>query len=696
VKTLFKWLILWAGLAGAILCFLLLQVNNPFYADDYFHLASAKFILDPAETLWRYGFGRVFWRPVTNFSDLLAFRVLGLNPLGWHIFDLVLHSLNALLVALIFFQLSGKRPKDKPGLLIFLAGLIFAVHPIGLLTAAWMACRQDLLATFFSLLSIAAVLSAFRSGRWRLVKIFSAAVLAFLGFLSKESALILPATAFFVVLLFPREASGKRKFFAASSVFLALCAVLVIYFLLRMKLFGGFTGYEKMEPAASFFLPRLIYHIPRVLFYSLKDYLFWHAASGQVWHSILFWSFLALAGLSLIYILKKPSLAALGIIWILISLAPVWNLSQMFAYGEARMLYLGMAGFAIAAGAAVSAITSRILRAAAWAAVLLILISFGAAGWRELYSFQARSRQYEKVRELIEKSAPASGKTEFARRIYVYGLDFDLYYLDCMLKVYNPDWLNRIVALADSPTLGWIAYDTVKNYDLANSALPGLELHYTDKKTAMVTVIPPDDLIQAAVDDPQALFLELKNGSLSEISADLIQLSRSRRYLQASRAEGRGLRMFPTFGFRKRNYPIDWELSAGLDAITPEFIGQPYRFVSKNRDPYLVSPPLSFPAIATAGVEIEMRIIPKKYLAPQEKDACLLWMTNKDAVFKPQQKNCFPVDADGQFHTYRIMLDRNLYWLRSGVISKVRLDPISFPGWFELGTINFEPIMYPK
>lgn len=95
--------------------------------------------------------------PLTFLSYKIDYLLGGTHPLPYHFTNLVLHTLNALLVAWFAFLLSGRR------FIALLCGLLFAVHPLHTEAVAWASARKDLLATLFFLASLIAYLSRRRS-----------------------------------------------------------------------------------------------------------------------------------------------------------------------------------------------------------------------------------------------------------------------------------------------------------------------------------------------------------------------------------------------------------------------------------------------------------------------------------------------------------------------------------------------------
>jgi len=144
--------------------------------------------------------------PVTRASfaleaPLWRSRTGGLSPTGFHLTNLLLHGLCALLLLRLLFVVFPRRPTIALG-----AAICFAVHPIHTGTVSALMGRADLLATFFCLL---AALAWRRYDADRPVWLPLAAILWWLALLSKESALGLPLALILLDVAAPRGA-GRR------------------------------------------------------------------------------------------------------------------------------------------------------------------------------------------------------------------------------------------------------------------------------------------------------------------------------------------------------------------------------------------------------------------------------------------------------------------------------------------------------
>ncbi|MDD2365640.1 MAG: tetratricopeptide repeat protein [Desulfuromonadaceae bacterium] len=117
-----------------------------------------------------------WWMPLTWISFSLDYQIWGLNPFGYHVTNIVLHSLNAGLVVLVADELLNEKLLSVEGgvlsegigefstinsqlstnlypATLLLASLFWALHPLRVESVAWVTERKDVLNGFFSLLA---------------------------------------------------------------------------------------------------------------------------------------------------------------------------------------------------------------------------------------------------------------------------------------------------------------------------------------------------------------------------------------------------------------------------------------------------------------------------------------------------------------------------------------------------------------
>ncbi|MBX9602879.1 MAG: hypothetical protein K2X35_17880 [Bryobacteraceae bacterium] len=189
-----KWGLYAAGLA--LLLFFLLELygpalHGPFLFDDRaFAFFRPDFGPDQPFLAWLRAGGT---RPMLLASFWLNFQISGTETYSYHAFNVLLHFLNGLLIALAAWkvlELAGEV-NSRRTLLSGFAGLLFLVHPVQTESVAYVSSRSEVLSLFF-------FLAAFVIFLWRAGAIgwgVSAAVLVLGGLAAatKEHAVTLPA-----------------------------------------------------------------------------------------------------------------------------------------------------------------------------------------------------------------------------------------------------------------------------------------------------------------------------------------------------------------------------------------------------------------------------------------------------------------------------------------------------------------------
>jgi tetratricopeptide (TPR) repeat protein len=84
--------------------------------------------------------------PLTHTSFWLEYHIWGSNPFGYHLVNIILHAINAIVVWLILRHLGIKGA--------WMCAAVFAVHPVHVESVAWITERKNLLSGMFYLLSV--------------------------------------------------------------------------------------------------------------------------------------------------------------------------------------------------------------------------------------------------------------------------------------------------------------------------------------------------------------------------------------------------------------------------------------------------------------------------------------------------------------------------------------------------------------
>jgi hypothetical protein len=77
------------------------------------------------------------WHPLTWVSHMLDVEWFGLNPGGHHLVSVLWHALNAVVLLVVLWRMTGRLWRSA-----FVAAL-FAVHPLRVESVAWVAERKD-------------------------------------------------------------------------------------------------------------------------------------------------------------------------------------------------------------------------------------------------------------------------------------------------------------------------------------------------------------------------------------------------------------------------------------------------------------------------------------------------------------------------------------------------------------------------
>lgn len=269
---------LWAiGTAGLTVIFFLPVLRGEFLNWDDQALFVENFCyrrFDQSHWQWMCAtFYLGHWQPLSWLSCALDYKIWGMNPSGWHATNLLLHTMNAMLVYLLC--LIGTRlakgcdraQTSSEYIPAVLAALFWAVHPLRVEAAAWLATRGYLLCTTFCLLTVLFYLR--EASLPEKQKYPLAALLCFtLATFTKGIGMMLPSVLLLLDWFLLRRITSIRAAFrcaAAKIPFFALFLLAGITAFLAKKWNGGMASVENYG-----LIDRLSQAVYGIWFYLLK------------------------------------------------------------------------------------------------------------------------------------------------------------------------------------------------------------------------------------------------------------------------------------------------------------------------------------------------------------------------------------------------------------------------------------------
>ncbi len=302
---------------------------------------------------WSRGYA-VTGRPVVNFSLAVNYALGGLNVWGYHVVNVALHILNALvLYGVVRRTLVRPSLRDRYGdeacWLALAVALIWVVHPLGTESVTYITQRTELLMALFFLLTLYCVIQGVESSHP--VSWYAAAVVsAGLGIGSKEVTVVAPL----VVLAYDRlflSKSFQETFRQRGGLYAGLAGTWVIFAALGLRRVAPDITYLGSRQVTPWDYAKtqsgVIVHYLRLSFWPdplVADYADWPLAGSLT--TVLPWALvvMTLLGATAWAFHRRLQLAFLGV-WFFLILAPSSSFYPLVTEVVAeRRMYLPLAG----------------------------------------------------------------------------------------------------------------------------------------------------------------------------------------------------------------------------------------------------------------------------------------------------------------------------------------------------------------
>ena len=325
------------------------SLRNTFVYDDYMVLVHNHYIrsIENLPRLFSHDYFLVSnertFRPISPMVLFLEYAVFGDHPAGYHVLNLLIHTLNALLLFMLMRLLLCSR------LCAFVASLGFAIHPAISETIFCVSYLEDLWGMMFYLLALIGYLRFRKSGRWLDATILYAGF--FLSMLTKEMGATILMIIPLIEYMWYRKTPATRK--TLLNAILPLCVLMGIY--LYMRFFWIYLPEKQASyPGDSLWItimnmPRVFWHYVKLCFLPTgltADYDF------PIHHGVtlpIIASWLA-TGAGVVIFQKASWRIRFFMMWFIVNFLPVSNIIPFGAVVAERYLYFSIIGFAGIAG----------------------------------------------------------------------------------------------------------------------------------------------------------------------------------------------------------------------------------------------------------------------------------------------------------------------------------------------------------
>ncbi len=388
-----RWLLAAASIAAAAILVNLPTLRFQFLSwDDSWYVTQNPWIRGWSAENLRHMFTKpyfVSYMPLQLVSYALDYSLWGLRPFGYHLQQILLHTVDSVLAFELVRRLYGRLS------LAAVAGLFFALLPAHVESVAWVSARKDVLSAAFLIPAVLFYLSARRERSLRMKPYLASVFLFTLAVLSKVNVVVMPLFLIIVdlsVVKLPRKDGRWWMQVLGSKVPYGVIGlgVSVVNWIVEVKtkaayardparylILKGRTAWDYFAHLTG--IPRLnpIYDTPPI---SLDSISVVASLAGLLVLPALVW----------IGLRRKDRILAWGAGWIFVMLLPA-IFFPVPTYLADRYLYLAALGFCWLLAAALLALSARV-RPRAWGAGAAVLLAVAAASF-----FALRTARYNRV-----------------------------------------------------------------------------------------------------------------------------------------------------------------------------------------------------------------------------------------------------------------------------------------------------------
>jgi hypothetical protein len=640
------WTILFLAL---VVIYIYFRTLNTFVVyDDFYHLKIITGIAEKPSLFLRYFERPVageWYRPLFVVSYLHDYLLWGTNFVGWRITSLGLHLANACMVFYLTMQITHEE------WVAFLAGFIFAVHPIHPESVAYLAGRVDPLAAFFYL---AAFLSFILYCRSRSRAYGTLSILCFVfALMSKESSITLPLVLIAYTLLLTKP-GDEQKSTRGFGLIAFHTFTLVLYLVFRIVAIGDIGGYRDATGTPLVFRPDPVIALFSFIITPVRHFLF--PFNQSVPYVRLVRPALAVIfGISLLLLIRRAHLlrrrsAMFGLVFLCLSVLPTYHLLYISPQlNNSRYLYLPTIPLSMMAAEFLMTGFEHLKR---WKRNLLVASVIG--GCTALCLLTLLNNTYWRRLGTVAAYLPATLHGMYPQlkpgvRLYIYGAPVS--------------WNNRVLygPSMDEAIRLFYGHRDFKVYDAAWEAS-----YFKDSFRGL-----PDPNSLHPGDRDLIFWYEQESRQLEDVSTKLREILRRPPRQQEMQ-----------WVFRKRNADQPERSTEGSAERRDAAI------LSRGNQPALIDLSTDWVPSAQDVFEFCMKSEPPTRNASAEMASSEISWWAVDAPFNQDRAVRIPIRTDGHWYTYRVPIGWYVPWLLMSKVAHIRFKPLPFPAQHEIGWVR--------
>ncbi|HHT9136940.1 MAG TPA: tetratricopeptide repeat protein [Candidatus Wunengus sp. YC60] len=357
--------------------------------------------------------GEMSYRPIVTITYFIDYAVWHSNPFGFHLTNIILHTLNAVL----FYLLLNAVLQSKK--IVLFSTLFFVTHLALLETVNAVGYREDLLSATFLLVSLIYFIKSDnilykKSDKRRFTLYYAISLTAYLcALFSKEMAITFPV----LLVLFVIFSDQKiwpcivKRF---KGIYTGYMAISLFYLIIRFIVFRNHELKVTYQPGGfcvnTFTMIKILASYIKISFFPFNlnaDYVVPLVKTPFEASFILSITFLISIFIIFAILIKSRNAFACWMAWFFIMILPVMNILPIGNIMAERYLYIPVMGFCVVKGILIYRITDRTLSPRAiplrrMVQLALVTIMIGGYGfsiirkngdWRDEFTLWAKTIQ---------------------------------------------------------------------------------------------------------------------------------------------------------------------------------------------------------------------------------------------------------------------------------------------------------------